>query len=277
MHTYAFGPHGGWVPTYLVEEAITRIAKLGFDGVELDAARPHVWPYDIDKEHRTALKRQIKECSLEVPAISGYYFGMNFASPLKPEREAATDYLVHCVELCADLGARVLVVVPGVVVYGTPWKEAWNRSLDQLRPGIKRAEELGVLIGIEFVNSLWSNLVTTSWQAVDFMKECRSAQVKLVLDSAHAFYGGENIVDVVQSFGKDLVHVHFEDCLTGAPEVRAVPGLGDVDLISFYQALKEIDYREHLTVELWGSQPEKYAREALENTKKIISDCESGL
>lgn len=271
MHAYAFGPHGGWVPTYLVEEAIKRTAKLGFDGIELDAARPHVWPYDIDKEHRAALKKLIKECGLEVPAISGYYFGMNFASPLKNEREAAADYLVQCVELCADLEAKVLVVVPGVVVYGTPWKDAWSRSLSQMSPGIKRAEELGVLIGIEYVNTLWSNLVTTSWQAYDFMRECHSPNVKLVLDSAHAFYGGENIVDVVQFFGKDLVHVHFEDCLNGAPENRVVPGKGDVDLISFYQSLKGIDYKGHLTVELWGSQPEKYAREALENTKKIMS------
>ena len=59
-----------------------------------------------------------------------------------------------------------------------------------MRPGIRRAEELGVYIGIEFVN-LWSNLVTTSWQAVDFMNECHSDQVKLVLDSSHAFYGGK--------------------------------------------------------------------------------------
>jgi len=273
LHAYAFGPHGGWVPTYLVEEAIKRTAKLGYDGIELDAARPHVWPYDINKEHRVAIKKLVKECNLEVPAISGYYFGMNFSSPLQSEREAATDYLVKCVELCNDLESKVLVVVPGVVVYGTSWKEAWNRSLDQMRLGIRRAEELGVYIGIEFVNTLWSNLVTTSWQAVDFMNECHSDQVKLVLDSSHAFYGGENIVDVVQSFGKDLVHVHFEDCLIGAPETRAVPGKGDVNLISLYQTLKEIGYDGYLTVELWGSQPEKYAREALENTKKIVSCC----
>ncbi|NLJ39328.1 MAG: sugar phosphate isomerase/epimerase, partial [Candidatus Atribacteria bacterium] len=107
-----------------------------------------------------------------------------------------------------------------------------------------------------------------------FMKDCHSNQVKLVLDSSHAFYGGENIVDVVQLFGKDLVHVHFEDCLIGAPESRTVPGKGDVDLISFYQSLKEIGYDGYLTVELWGSQPERYAREALENTKKIISCCQ---
>ena len=42
LHAYAFGPHGGWVPTYLVEEAIKRTAKLGYDGIELDAARHHV-------------------------------------------------------------------------------------------------------------------------------------------------------------------------------------------------------------------------------------------
>lgn len=80
LHAYAFGPHGGWVPTYLVEEAIKRTAKLGYDGIELDAARPHVWPDDINKKHRVAIKKLVKECNLEVPAISGYYFGMNFSN-----------------------------------------------------------------------------------------------------------------------------------------------------------------------------------------------------
>ncbi len=270
FHTYAFGPHGGWVPTYLVEEAIERTARLGYDGVELDAARPHVWPYDIDNEHRKNIKNLLGTLNLELPAVSGYYFGLNFASPLPSERQDAANYLEACVKMCADLGAKTLVVVPGVVVYGTNWDDAWDMSLDSMHKGIQKAEELGVYIGLEYVNTLWSNLVTTPYLALRMMKQIHSPAVKLVLDSAHAFYNGENLVDVVRLFGKDLVHVHFEDCITGAPETRAIPGEGDVDLLSFAQTLKEIDYQGALTVELWGSQPEKYGRAALASVRGML-------
>lgn len=270
LHSYAFGPHGGWVPTYLVDEAIRRTSKLGYSGIELDAARPHLWPYDLDKEQIKQVKNLLQKYHLSIPAISGYYAGLNFASPIEQERKDASNYLVKCVELCADLGAKVLVVVPGVVVFGVTWKEAWQMALSSMTSGIKRAEELGIIIGIEYVNTLWSNLVTSSFFAYQMMEECNSQNVKLVLDSAHAFYNGENIVDVVKFFGNKLVHVHFEDCVSGAPETRTVPGKGDADLISFIEALKENNYDAGITIELWGPQPEKYARESLDYMKEIM-------
>ena len=271
LHAYAFGPHGGWAPVYLVEEAIVRTAWLGYRAIELDAARPHLWPSDIARQHRKAIKQLLNQNAMSVPAISGYYFGLNLASPLKQEREDAASYLVSCVEFCADLEAPILVVVPGVVVYGTTWDDAWDMSLESMSRGIKKAEQMGVIIGIEFVNTLWSNLVTTSHQARIMMQACNSPQVKLVLDSAHAFYGRENIVDVVRSFGDDLVHVHFEDCMSGSPETRAVPGKGDVDLVTFARTLDEIGYQGALTVELWGPQAEKYARESLEYISSLFA------
>jgi len=47
LNSFAFGPVGGWVPSYLVEEAIRRTAKIGYSGIERAAIRPHLWPYDL--------------------------------------------------------------------------------------------------------------------------------------------------------------------------------------------------------------------------------------
>lgn len=270
LNSFAFGPVGGWVPSYLIEEAIQRTAKIGYSGIELAAIRPHLWPYDVDKEQRKPIKKLLKDSHLEVPAVSAFQFGLNLTSPLEQERKDGLDYLIECIELCADLEAKVLVVVPGIVVYGTPWEEAWKMAISSMSKVARRAEELGVIIGIEFENIVWSNLVITSHQACKMMEELNSPSVKLMLDSAHAFYGGENLVDVVKLFGENLVHVHFVDCAKGVPETRVVPGRGDVDLVSFVETLREIEYEGYLTVEMWGPQPEKYAREALEHVNNLL-------
>jgi len=273
LHSYAYGPDGGWVPMYPLEEAIIRTAKLGYSGIEVEGARPHLWPYDIGKDEVNSIRKLLKENHLELPAITGHHFGLNLASPNKKERKDASEYVVKCLELCADLGAKVYVLVPGFVLYGTSWDDAWKMSMESMGKAVEKAEEIGVTIAIEYVNTFWTNLVTTSFQAYKMMREFSSPNVKVMLDTVHAFYARENVVDVVKLFGSDLVHVHFEDCLSGEPERRAIPGQGDVDLISCVQALSEIKYEGYLSIELmdaFGPQPEKYSREALEYTNNLL-------
>jgi protein FrlC len=273
LHSYAFGPDGGWVPTYPLKEAIIRTAKLGYSGMEAEGFRPHLWPYDIDKDEAKSIKKLLKENNLELPAITGHHFGLNLASPNKKERDHAADYVVRCLELGAELGTKVFILVPGLAVYGTSWDDAWKMSMESMQKAVKKAEETGVIIAIEYVNTYWSNLVNTSFQAYKMMKEFNSPKVKVMLDTVHAFYARENLVDVIKLFGSDLVHVHFEDCLRGEPERRAIPGKGDVDLISCVKTLREINYEGYLSIELmdaFGPQPEKYSREALEYTNNLL-------
>lgn len=274
LHSFAYGPDGGWVPMYPLEETIIRTARLGYSGIEVEGFRPHLWPYDIDKDGLKSIRKSLKENHLELPAIIGHSFGLNLASPSKEERKDTSEYLVKCLELGVDLGAKVLVVVPGFVVYGTSWDEAWKISMDSMEKPVKRAEELDVTIALEYINTFWTNLVTTSDQAYKMMSEFNSPNVKVMLDTVHAFYARENVIDVVKLFGSDLVHVHFVDCLRGEPERRAIPGQGDADLISCIQTLSEINYQGYLSIELMeasGPQPEKYAREALEYTNSLLA------
>jgi sugar phosphate isomerase/epimerase len=258
---------------YPLEEAIIRTAKLGYSGIEVEGFRPHLWPYDIGKDEVKSIRKLLKENHLEMPAITGHHFGLNLASSNKKERKDTSEYVVKCLELGADLGAKVYVLVPGFVVYGTSWDEAWKMSMDSMEKPVKRAAELDVVIAIEYVNTFWTNLVTTSDQAYKMMREFNSPNVKVMLDTVHAFYARENVVDVVRLFGSDLVHIHFEDCLRGEPERRAIPGQGDADLISCVQTLSEINYQGYLSIELmdaFGPQAEKYGREALEYTNSLL-------
>ena len=273
LHSFAFGSDGGWVPQYTLQETIIRTAKLGYSGIEIEGYRPHLWPYDIDADDVKSIKKLLKENHLELPAITGHHTGMNLASPNKKEREDSTDYVIKCLELGAELGAKVYILVPGLVVYGTSWDDAWNMSMEAMEKAVKKAEETGVIIALEYVNTRWSNLVNTSFQAYKMMKEFNSPQVKVMLDTVHAFYARENFVDVIRLFGSDLVHAHFEDVLEGEPERRAIPGKGDADLISFVQTLKEINYEGYLSIELmdaFGPQAEKYSRESLEYTNNLL-------
>jgi protein FrlC len=41
FNTWAYGSFSVWLPAYPLEEAIRRLAAIGYDGVEIGCAAPH--------------------------------------------------------------------------------------------------------------------------------------------------------------------------------------------------------------------------------------------
>jgi sugar phosphate isomerase/epimerase len=91
---------------------------------------------------------------------------------------------------------------------------------------------------------------------LQFAKECGS-NVGLTLDSWHWYHAGGTPDDIVAA-GKDrIVVVHFEDAARQAPELvrdneRLLPGEGVIDLTGFLRALRQIDYEDGLSIEVFG-------------------------
>ena len=44
FNTWVYSSFPVWVPAYTIEETIKRIARIGYDGIEIGAAAPHAYP-----------------------------------------------------------------------------------------------------------------------------------------------------------------------------------------------------------------------------------------
>jgi protein FrlC len=59
-----------WVPAYTLEETIKRIARIGYDAIEIGAAAPHAYPAYMGKERRKTIKKVLDDNGLAVSSTS---------------------------------------------------------------------------------------------------------------------------------------------------------------------------------------------------------------
>lgn len=275
FHSWAYGSMFSRIPSYPLDETIKRVAMIGYQGIEIGAARPHAWPPDLTSKDRLNVKKLLARYKLEVAAICPTNENLNPASPIRQERLDAIKHYRDCVKLAADLESPVIVFIPGWRIYGTTFSQAWKWSIEALKSTLELGEKLNVFVGIEPVNSFRTNLIIRSDQALAMIDEVKSTRAKLVLDTIHVWLEKENPVDVVNAYRQDLVHIHCVDAVQGRYE-RKIPGQGEFGFKSFITALRKIGYHRYLSVEVWGINPDEIAQQSyafLNNLVNSYSDA----
>jgi sugar phosphate isomerase/epimerase len=52
FNSWVYSSFPVWVPAYPLIDVIERLAKIGYDGIEIGAASPHAFPDDLGPERR---------------------------------------------------------------------------------------------------------------------------------------------------------------------------------------------------------------------------------
>ena len=274
FNTWCYGSFPVWVPSYPLDEVIRRLARIGYDGIEIGCAAPHAWPAHLSGERRKEVRRLLAAEGLApvslLPAPGGGP-GFNAASPLPEERAGTVAHYGEVVDLAADLGAPLVLFIAGWQVFGTPRQEAWNRSLDALTKIARHAAERGVTIVVE-PTSADSNLIETADDALDLMRAAGQPNVRVMFDTYHAIYRNEVPSDYVHAMGADLAHIH----LAGRDRLAPGDAGGAVDWHSVLQAAKDSGFAGHLTMEVGfnsrSTDPDAMARRALAYLRQLESE-----
>jgi protein FrlC len=272
FHTIAFSSFPIWTNAHLLDEAIRIIAEIGYKGIEILAERPHAYPSDLGQSDRQALKRKLNKSGLKVWAICPLMaFGRNPASPIFQEREDSRKYLCECVKLASDLECPTTIFPPGWSVVGADPVESYKHSCETLAQTAMIAEKLGVQIAIEAIWHPASNLVYHASQAVSMMEGVKNPAVKLMMDTYHVWAENENISEVIEIYGPDLVHVHLED-ISPTRRERLIPGKGIGDIHNTLRLLKKHNYNGPISVELWGPEPREIAQDSFDFIHSLPDD-----
>lgn len=270
MHTWPYASNPTWLPAYTLEETIKRVAKAGYDAIEIGLASPHVFPQTLSAQRRKDLGQMLKDYGLTLAATlpaHGGGPGNNVASPIPEERRWAIDNYKDTIRLTADWGGNRVICLPGWYIFGTTYRQAWDWARDAINEIARFAKDFGIEIVIEPTPED-SNIVNTCDNTIDMMKDVGEANVKLMFDAHHVITMKEVMSDYAYAMGRDLVHIHASD------NDRLPPGMGRGDWPALIDALHETGFDGYLSMECGfhkrGIEPDWVARVSLEYLKPLV-------
>jgi sugar phosphate isomerase/epimerase len=227
-----------------LNERIKKLAKLGYDAVEL-LGEPDLF--------KAQDRKTLKSCCIDVSSVSLYFPGhmpeRDLASPNPTLRNKAIDYAKRCIAFASDIGAPLIIVLPTIekMKVTTAIKKKWELAVKSIKEIGTYAMDFGVQVCVEPINRYGSCLVNTSKEAKKFIEDVQLDNIKIMLDCYHMYVEKENIAEAIRNIGKDLAHIHVADVNN---EGRRVPvGSGNLNFCSIIESLKEIGYRGYLTME----------------------------
>lgn len=269
FNTWVYSSFPVWVPAYPLDEVIRRLARIGYDGIEIGAAAPHAFPDYLTRDRIAEIRGLLDDngiaCSSMLPAPGGGP-GFNVASPDPAERAAAIDQYKKVADLCHAWGAPTLMYVAGWQIFGTDRKQAWDWSATALE---QIADHAGsdLTVAVE-PTSADSNLIDSCDDLLQIIEQVDRPNVAAMFDTYHTLYRNEVPTDYVHRLGPRLKHIHLADVN------RDPPGSGVVDYPSLIEALKANGYKGYLTMEIGFNrrnvEPDDLARRALNYLKTII-------
>ena len=204
--------------------SLLRLAKQqGWEGLELDAERPHAAPMDFSKDDRRRVRDLAGELGLPISAISP---NCDLSSPVPVYREAMICYVRECIQLAHDVGAplcKIFAAWRGITLHEGLATYADTYGYDQygywkgdrrafvvgcLRELAKVAEDQGVVLalqnhGPDVVNCYRDVLSLIDEVGSPAFKACMDINIEPEAESA------EHARAIVQATGKLLVHSHF--------------------------------------------------------------------
>lgn len=233
---------GGWSEVQ-TRQAFQLTKEAGYDLIELTAT-------DISEIDTTLVSTLIAETGLSAAASLGLTFDADVNNEDTAVVQRGVDKLTAALDLISRIGADRLAGA----LYSTLGKypapatgKARANAVAAIRDLAKRADELGVTLGLEVVNRYESNLFNTTRKALGFIDDVGSDNVMVHLDTYHMNIEEGDFVRPVRDAGDRLGYVHVGE------SHRGYLGSGTVDFAAFFRALVDNGYQGPVTFESFSS------------------------
>lgn len=245
------------------------LARAGYDGVEIP----------VVGQSQEDLKTMAAACDdLGLARTAAGFVGaeVNPISSNAAIRDAATDSMKRAIDDAKLIGADILVgglyQAHKYFTGKAPTPEEWAWSAQYLHTCGAYAEQLGMRLGLEFLNRFEVFLINTSADCKRMVEQVGLDNVGVHYDTHHANIEEPNPRAALHNIKSQLNHVHLSE------SHRGTLGTGQVDWDANFSALREIDYSGWLVIESFGDfDPELAAaaniwRNAFESPEQVYLD-----
>lgn len=252
-----------WQPPY--EEAVRRIAGLGFTAVELIAWDREALASYYTPERIRDLRALIGDLGLELSEFVSTAGGM--VSPEASEREACLEHFRRVCEVAAALGTRTIntvapmphgVRIPPLKLLPTAqiWTAeidpgfdapaAWERFVDMTRRVMEIVEGAGLRYAMEAHPYRHVSSAASMLRLADHVP---TPALGMNFDPSHMFPCGDMPQLAIRELGARVFHCHFSDndALTNA---HWRPGSGKIDWRAVLEALRDVGFNGTISIEL---------------------------
>lgn len=249
---FGYGTNG--FDGHRLEDAVTVLAGLGYDGLALTLDHAHLDPFAPGLARRTArLADRLGSLGLAVVVETGARylldpFRKHEPTLLTERRDLRVSFLRTAVDVAADLGAEAVSFWSGAVPAGLPEAVAWDRLVAGCAEVTEYAARRGVPLGFEPEPGM---LVDTLGGYERLRARLGGpAGFGLTLDLGHCrCVEPEPVPDCVRRAAPWLVHVQIDDMRRGVHEHLPL-GDGEIDFPPVLAALAEVGYGGLVSVEL---------------------------
>ena len=248
-----------------LEEVFPRLAGWGYQGIELTVREPSA----VDCRRIETLSAQYQ---LPITMIcTGELYGqdrLSFSDPDPKVRAEALRRFKGAVDLAERFGVDVnLGRVRGGIAQGEPPEVQVHRIESALREVADYAENKGVTIVLEPVNTLALNYINTTEEGLSLVEKISSASFQLMVDTAHLHIEDRDVPGILKQAMPHIRYVHLAD------SNRKYPGGGVFRFSEFISLLEELGYEGWLSVEVFPLPDQDTAfRLASQNILPLISD-----
>lgn len=250
------------------------IASLGYEGVEI---APFTFAEDIRELEESELRTIRKIAEDNHLLIVGLHWllasppGLHIAHPDPVVRENTAVYMKYLVELCHNLGGRILVFgspKQRAILPGVSREEAWLWVKELFLKVLDEARKRQVFICLEPLSPRETNFINTAEEAIKLIEEISHPNLRLHLDVKAMSSEDRNMGEIIREGAPYLTHFHANDASGRAP------GFGDTDFRPIMKVLKEINYQGFVSVEIFDvfPSPEICAIKSLEYLKEVMED-----
>ncbi|PRH80662.1 xylose isomerase [Streptomyces solincola] len=254
---FAYGTNG--LTDLRLEDALTLLSDLGYDGVGLTLDHMHLDPTAPTAElaaKTRGIARRLADLGLGVAVETGARYVLDprrkhqptLLDPDPDARARRIGLLVTAVRLAAELGADTVHCFSGPAPGDTTDDAAWQRLADSLALVLDTAGAAGVALAVEpEPGHLLEDLA-------GFQRLRKSLgeppTLGLTLDIGHCqCLEPESPADCVRQAAPYLRHVQIEDMRRGVHEHLPF-GQGEIDFPPVLAALREVGFGGLVTVEL---------------------------
>jgi len=256
-----------------IDDVFKFVAELGYDGVEIHPYTLHEPMEEITPEMRKRIRNSAESADVEIVGVHGvlkttrdfYYIN----HPDSSIRAKTVEHIRALIRLCGDLGGKIMVLGASKqrnVLPELTYQQVWDYAVETFKNLLDATEEYGVILCLEPLSYRLTNFITKASEAVKMVEEINHPCFKMMIDVRSATDDEMPIPELIRRFAPYIAHFHAND------DNGKGPAMGNADYAGISSALKEIDYKGYLSVEVFDfqSDPETIARESLNALKKFF-------
>jgi fructoselysine 3-epimerase len=237
---------------YSIQDAVSLVAEAGFDGIDIWGGRPHIYRKDFSSAELESLRKHIKDCGLIVSSFmpAFYRYPHSLSNPSARVREDSIEYMFQSIDNAAMLGAKIVLVVPDLSLHGQSSLDSRARLIESIDKVSRYASQYDLRLGIEVLHYDETDLVNTSSDALEIIRELGHANLGVVLDTGTLNLSKETPQNALSVLRDLMLQIHINDNHGGHKQENLIPGDGTFDFNNLIQVLSQNNYTGFLSAEL---------------------------